>query len=69
MCRLWEILLNSSAVANLIREGKTNQLKSIIQTSSDVGMLTLDQDLENKVAAGLIDKEIANLYMADGKIQ
>ncbi len=63
-----EILINDSAVANLIREGKTNQLRTIMQTSADVGMMSLDQDLEKKVEEGLITKEVANLYMADGKI-
>ncbi|HPA25210.1 MAG TPA: PilT/PilU family type 4a pilus ATPase [bacterium] len=63
-----EILINDSAVANLIREGKTNQLRTVMQTSADVGMMSLDQDLEKKVEEGLITKEVANLYMADGKI-
>jgi twitching motility protein PilT len=40
-----EILLSTPAVANLIREGKTYQIPSIIQTSRKVGMITLNDSL------------------------
>jgi len=40
-----EILLTSPAIANLIREGKTFQIPSIIQTSRQVGMVTLNDAL------------------------
>src|SRR5437867_3611392 len=40
-----EILLSTPAIANLIREGKTFQIPSIIQTSKQVGMLTLNDAL------------------------
>ncbi len=35
-----EVLINTSAASNLIREGKTYQLDNVMQTSSDVGMVT-----------------------------
>lgn len=38
----FEIMHNNAAVANLIREGKTNRITSIIQTSKKEGMITLD---------------------------
>ena len=38
----FEILHNTPAVANLIREKKTNRIVSVIQTSSKLGMITLD---------------------------
>src|SRR5437667_6178434 len=41
----YEILTGTVAVANLIREGKTFQIPSIIQTSKQVGMLTLNDAL------------------------
>jgi len=46
-------------VANLIREGKTYQLTSILQTSRAAGMCTLNDDLLRLVQAELIDKDEA----------
>ncbi len=40
-----EILLSTPAISNLIREGKTFQIPSIIQTSKQIGMLTLNDAL------------------------
>lgn len=40
-----EIMIATSAIRNLIREAKTHQMTSIIQTSSNVGMQTMDQHL------------------------
>jgi len=40
-----EIMINNSAIANLIREGKTFQIHSAIQTGKREGMMTLDQHL------------------------
>src|SRR2546428_9797030 len=40
-----EILLTTPAISNLIREGKTFQIPSIIQTSKQLGMLTLNDAL------------------------
>src|SRR2546430_1835973 len=45
-----EILLTTPAIANLIREGKTFQIPSIIQTSKQLGMLTLNDALLDLVA-------------------
>src|SRR5207244_12052031 len=44
-----EILLATPAVSNLIREGKTFQLPSIIQTSKQLGMLTMNDSLLDPV--------------------
>jgi twitching motility protein PilT len=40
-----EILLTTPAISNLIREGKTFQIPSIMQTSKGVGMVTLNDAL------------------------
>ncbi|MDH5327387.1 MAG: type IV pilus twitching motility protein PilT [Gammaproteobacteria bacterium] len=40
-----EVLINNSATANLIREGKTEQLENVIQSGSVQGMQTLDRNL------------------------
>jgi twitching motility protein PilT len=41
----YEVMIGTSAVKNAIREGKTYQIDNIIQTSADVGMITLERSL------------------------
>lgn len=53
-----EIVVNSSAIANLIREGSTDQIYSAIQTSFEHGMHTMDWSLENLYNKGYISREI-----------
>jgi twitching motility protein PilT len=50
----FDVLVNNSAVANLIREGKTYQVSSIMQTSRKEGMQILDQSLNEAVKQGLV---------------
>ena len=54
-----EIMTTTAAVKNLIREGKTFQLPSIIETNSNLGMLTLGQALQELVIRGQITPENA----------
>ena len=54
-----EIMLGSTAIRNLIREDKIAQMYSTIQTSSELGMKTLDQYLQELVAKNLIVQEVA----------
>jgi twitching motility protein PilT len=49
-----EIMLGTSAVANLIREGKVHQLPNVIRTSTHEGMETLDQSLVRLYLQGTI---------------
>ncbi|MEQ9569178.1 MAG: type IV pilus twitching motility protein PilT, partial [Longimicrobiales bacterium] len=49
-----EVLLSTSAVSNLIREGKTFQLPSIMQTSRKHGMITLNDALLELLDKGLV---------------
>jgi len=58
-----EILVNTPAVANLIRENKIPQIKNVIQTSSAEGMVTLAQDLTRLIKAGLVDRNVALQYV------
>jgi len=60
-----EILINTSAVANLIRENKIAQIKTVLETNSRGGMMTLDQDLKKLYEEGIIEKEIAQVYMTN----
>lgn len=54
-----EIMLASPAVRNLIREAKTHQITSTIQTSANVGMTTMDQALRDLYLKGAISMETA----------
>lgn len=54
-----EIMIGTPAIRNLIREGKVAQMYSAIQTSASVGMITLDQCLQDMVQKRLITREIA----------
>lgn len=63
-----EVLVNTSAVQNLIREGKTFQLDNIIQTSSEAGMSTIEMSLANLVKAGAITMDTAMEYALNPEI-
>ncbi|MDF2776985.1 MAG: twitching motility protein [Enterobacteriaceae bacterium] len=49
---LFELLVNTPAVANLIRDGKTHQLPGLMQTGQLAGMQTFSQSRQQRVAAG-----------------
>jgi twitching motility protein PilT len=50
-----EILLTTPAISNLIREAKTFQIQSVMQTSRRLGMVTLTDSLVELVEAGQIE--------------
>ena len=54
-----EILINNTAISNLIRESKSSQIYSQIQVGAKFGMQTLEQSLFDLFAKGLINKEEA----------
>lgn len=54
-----EILFNSPAIANLIREGKTAQIQSQIQTNGQLGMQTMEKALADLVNEGIISLDEA----------
>jgi len=62
-----EILLTSSATNNLIREGKTFQLHSIIQTGKKSGMQTMDQAIMEHLMAKRVTPQEAYTYAVDKK--
>jgi len=62
-----EILVNTPAVANLIKENNINQIKSAIQTGVKDGMITMEKVLENFVDQGIIVEETARQYIDRGK--
>lgn len=57
-----EVLMGTSAIASDIREGKTHLIDSVIQTSQDAGMITLESSLASLVLAGNISLEMAKSY-------
>jgi len=54
-----EVMIATTAVCNLIREGKTYQMPNVIQTGSQYGMQTLNQALRDLCKMGLINPEDA----------
>ena len=66
---VYEILINTMAVANTINEGKTFRLKSTMITSNKQGMCTLDQCILEKYKRGLLTYEAALAHMTDVSIK
>jgi twitching motility protein PilT len=62
-----EVLTSSHAVANLIREGKTHQIPSIMQTSMEGGNMTFEFHLGKLVADGKVDKHAADTFLGKKK--
>lgn len=58
----FELLINSTAVANLIREGRTHELDSVIETGLDQGMVDINRSLADLVRAGEITVENARQH-------
>jgi twitching motility protein PilT len=57
----YEVLVANSAVRNLVKEGKTNQIRNVVSTHSQDGMQTLEKALTQLVADGVVDLEQARL--------
>ncbi len=60
-----EIMIANSAVRSLIREGKTFQLDTAIQTGAEIGMQTMDRTLAGLVQSGAITYDSAREYAVD----
>ena len=58
-----EILVNNSAVSNLIRENSINQIKSAIQTGAKDGMITMENSIKKLIKDGWIEEEIGEKRM------
>ena len=55
----YEIMIANEAIRNLVREGKSRQMRNMIATGAADGMQTVEMDLARLVAAGLISMETA----------
>lgn len=62
-----EVLVNTPAIANLIREGEISQIYSMLQAGGAIGMHTLDQDLKRLVEDGSISLSLAKEIADDPK--
>ncbi|MCL2158065.1 MAG: PilT/PilU family type 4a pilus ATPase [Oscillospiraceae bacterium] len=58
----FEVMMNTTAISNMIREGKLHQINSVIHTSGDAGMQTMDSSLASLVKKRKITKETAMTY-------
>ncbi|MDD2483182.1 MAG: type IV pilus twitching motility protein PilT [Candidatus Shapirobacteria bacterium] len=59
---VFEILIATPAVRNVIREGKSFMIDNIIQTSSDIGMISFDAYMAKLVLDGKVSEEVAMSY-------
>lgn len=63
----YELLINNSAISNLIREGRTHEITTVIQTSSQEGMIDMDRSLAELVRRGEVTIEHAYERALDPK--
>ncbi len=58
----YELLINNKAVANLIREGRTHEIDTVIETGSEYGMIDMNRSLADLVRRGEISVETARMH-------
>ncbi len=63
----YELLINNTAVANIIREKRTHEIDTVIETSSDQGMIDMNRSLVELIAKGEISIETAYQYSTNPK--
>lgn len=64
----YELLINNKAVSNLIREKRTHEINTVIETSSEEGMIDMNRSLAELVARGEITVENAYSYSLNPKV-
>ena len=64
----YELLVNNKAVANLIRERRTHELNTVIETSSNEGMIDMNRCLADLVSRGEITVESAYQHSLSPKV-
>jgi len=63
----FELLINNNATANLIREKRTHEINSVIETSSEEGMIDLNRSLSDLVRRGEVTVENAFQFSSNRK--
>lgn len=61
----FEVMHANHAIRNLIREGKSHQIPSIIQTNRKIGMITMDDAIFQLYVDGRIDRDMAIQFAQD----
>jgi len=61
----FELLINNTAVSNIIRENRTHEIQSVLETSLERGMISMNRSLAGLVRQGLISLENAQRYSND----
>ncbi len=64
---VFELMLNNTAVSNLIREKRTHEINMVIETGSEEGMIDFNRCLVERVDQGEISAENAYLYSTNPK--
>ncbi len=60
-----EILINTNAASNLIRENKIAQLQTVVETGGKYGMITMDRSLRELIELGVVEEEDALVYASN----
>lgn len=63
----YELLINNAAVSNLIRERRTHEIQTVIETGTEVGMIDMNRSLVGLVQKGEITVENAFAYSSNPK--
>jgi len=64
----FEVMIGTPPVQSLIREGKSHQLQSVIETSYKDGMITLEKSMEKLYNDGVVSLESTKVYQADYQV-
>lgn len=60
----FEVMIATDAIRNLVREGRTEQIPTYLQTGRQYGMHTMDHNLEDLAKSGVISEEEASARMS-----
>ncbi len=64
----FEVMINTTAIANMIRESKLHQINSVMHSSGDLGMITMDASIIELYKKGRITKEVALTYSTNPEV-
>ena len=59
---VFELLINNSAVQNLIRDNRSHEIGSVIETGMELGMIQMDRTIAEQVNLGNISPEMGERY-------
>jgi len=62
------LLISNKAVQNLIREGRTHELNTVIETNAENGMISMERSLAELVAQGEITQQHAYEHSINPKV-